>query len=78
MITECNFKTHISWNFPGGPVVKTPCFHCRGLGFYSWLGNYNKIPHSSQCGQKGKKINKYKLINPSESLCCTEEINTAL
>jgi len=19
--------------FPGGPMVKTPCFHCRGHGF---------------------------------------------
>ena len=24
---------------PGGPVVKTPCFHCRGHGFDPWLGN---------------------------------------
>ena len=22
------------WDFPGGPVVKTPCFHCRGHGFH--------------------------------------------
>ena len=20
------------WNFPGGPVVRTPCFHCRAMG----------------------------------------------
>ena len=26
-------------DFPGDPVVKTPCFQCKGLGFYSWLGN---------------------------------------
>ena len=25
--------------FPGGPVVKTPCVHCRGHGFYPWSGN---------------------------------------
>ena len=25
--------------FPGSPVVKTSCFHCRGCGFDSWLGN---------------------------------------
>ena len=25
--------------FPDGPVVKTPCFHCRGHGFDSWSGN---------------------------------------
>ena len=24
--------------FPGGPVVKTPPFHCRGAGFNPWLG----------------------------------------
>ena len=26
-------------NFPGGPVVKTPCFHCRGQGFDPWSGD---------------------------------------
>ena len=26
------------WDFPGGPVVKTPCFHCRGHGFNPWSG----------------------------------------
>ena len=25
--------------FPGGPVVKTPCFHCRGHRFNPWWGN---------------------------------------
>ena len=24
---------------PGGPVVKTPRFHCRGHGFDPWSGN---------------------------------------
>ena len=32
------FKTKIR-DFPGGPVVKTLCFHCRGQGFDPWLGN---------------------------------------
>ena len=27
------------WDFPGGPVVKTPCFPCRGREFDPWLGN---------------------------------------
>ena len=27
------------WEFPDGPVVRTPCFHCRGHGFNPWLGN---------------------------------------
>ena len=25
--------------FPGGPVVKTPCFHCSGCGFDPWSEN---------------------------------------
>ena len=27
------------WDFPGVPVVKTPCLQCRGPGFYPWSGN---------------------------------------
>ena len=30
--TDCQY-------FPGGPVVKTPSFHCRGPGFDPWSGN---------------------------------------
>ena len=26
-------------DFPGGPVVKTPCIHFRGCEFHSWSGN---------------------------------------
>ena len=26
-------------DFPGGPVVKTPCCQCRGPRFDPWLGN---------------------------------------
>ena len=25
--------------FPGGPMVKTLCFHCRGQRFSLWLGH---------------------------------------
>ena len=25
--------------FPGGPVVRTLGFHCRGCGFNAWMGN---------------------------------------
>ena len=39
--------------FPGSPVVRTPCFHCRGLG--SVLGQGTKIPQAAQCSQKEKK-----------------------
>ena len=27
-----------SWEFPGGPVVRTPWFHCRGLGSFPGQG----------------------------------------
>ena len=36
-------KIIIIRDFPGGPVVKTLCFQCRGCGFNSWSGP--KIPH---------------------------------
>ena len=37
---ECP-KTTVNayWDFPGDPVVKTLCFHCRGHGFDPWWGN---------------------------------------
>ena len=42
--------------FPGGPVLRTWCFHCWGLG--SILGWGTKIPQASQCSQKKKKKKK--------------------
>ena len=29
----------MGWDFPGGPVVRALCFHCRGHRFDPWLGN---------------------------------------
>ena len=26
-------------DFPGGPVVKTPYYQCRGISFKTWSGN---------------------------------------
>ena len=40
-------------DFPGGPVVKTPCFHCRGQRFDP--GWRTKISHALWCDQKIKK-----------------------
>ena len=28
-----------SWDFPGGPMVKTPHFQCRRFGFDPWSGS---------------------------------------
>ena len=41
-------------DFPGGPGVKTPCFHCRGHGFDPWTGKF-LMPH---CVAKKKNKNK--------------------
>ena len=35
---KATYKTPI-WDFPGCPVVGTPCFHCRGHEFNTLLGN---------------------------------------
>ena len=43
-----------SWDFPGGLVVKTLCFHCRG-GTGSIPGRGTKIPQAARRGQKVKK-----------------------
>ena len=36
---ECQCLRDGSWNFPGGPVAKTPCPQCRGPRFNPWSGN---------------------------------------
>ena len=33
------FEKQSLWDFPGGPVVKTPSFQCRGHRFDPRLGN---------------------------------------
>ena len=40
-------------DFPGGPMVKTPCFHCRWHKFYPWSGS--EIPLEAWHGGKKKK-----------------------
>ena len=37
---------YIFEDFPGSPVVKTPCFHCRGHGFCPWSRNRFSLPLS--------------------------------
>ena len=33
------YKKAISWEVPGGPVVRTPLSQCQRSGFHPWLGN---------------------------------------
>ena len=44
--------------FPGGPVVRTPRFHCCGGGFNLWLGNED--PTSQVAWPKKDPKNKQK------------------
>ena len=50
-------------SFPGGPVVKTPCFQSWGVG--SLPGQGTRVPHATWCGQK-KKI--FFLIKPGSGI----------
>ena len=50
------FKKHCIWEFPGGPVVRTPRFHFRGMGSIPGWGT--KIPQAAQYGQKQKQTKK--------------------
>ena len=47
-------------DFPGGPVVKTPRFHCRGLGFNqgSWILSLVRELRSHMPGSEAKKKKK--------------------
>ena len=38
---------------PGGPLVRTPRFHCRGRGFNPWSGM--RIAQAAWCGQIKKQ-----------------------
>ena len=62
-------KINKCWDFPGGPVVKTPCFHCRGHRFDPWLGKI-PMPHGVT-GKKKKKKEKernYKCTSVGEDV----------
>ena len=45
-------RKRASVEFPGRPVVRSPCFF-RGHGFYLWSGT--KIPKAALRGQKKKR-----------------------
>ena len=44
------------WELPGCPVVKTPCFHCQGLGFNPWSGSQD--PTRREVPKKKNRILK--------------------
>ena len=52
-------------DFPGGPVVKTPHFHCRGHGFNPWQGSQDPACFVAKKKKKKKKTTSYRLVNPT-------------
>ena len=55
----CSKKKSESREFPGGLVVKTPCFHCRTAADMGSLpGGVTKILHASRHGHKKGKSKK--------------------
>ena len=48
--------TNVNGEFPGSSMVRTPCFHCRGLG--SILGWRTKIPQVAQHDQEKQNETK--------------------
>ena len=47
-------------DFPGGPVVKSLCFQCRGHRFDLWLGNKDPTCHAARPKNKQTKKNTKK------------------
>ena len=46
----------LSWDFAGGPVVRTPCFYHSGHRFHPWSGNWN--PSRCSVEPKNKQASK--------------------
>ena len=69
IIPQQNFKKKKTWGeVPGGPVVRTWCFHCWGPGPIPRRGT--KIPQATQCSQKKKDIEMWG--DPSQGLTSTD------
>ena len=67
-----------SWDFSGGPVVKTSCLQRRGKQFYPWLG---KIPHAARPPTPQKTLKTYsraELLVTGYAYTFTPEINIIL
>ena len=49
-------------DFPRGPVVKTPNFHCRGHGFNPWSVNQDPVCQAAKKIFFRKRKTKKKII----------------
>ena len=48
--------------FPGGPLVRTPYFHCRRHKFDLWSGNLDPLSPAERPKKKKKKKKKKELM----------------
>ena len=47
-------KAKWHWVFPGSPVVRTRCLHCRGRGFHPLSGSWDTVCHLALPKKKKK------------------------
>ena len=56
-----DLKNILDRDFPGGPVVKTLYFHCRGTLYFPWMGNEDSTCCVRPKNRKKNYIKKLKL-----------------
>ena len=82
VVAICPEKNWRKKDFPGGPVVKTPAFQCRGRGFDPRSGSQESIYHAAQ--EKGKTnmerqwilLQKGENTNERDSADCTLKLRS--
>ena len=60
----------MGWDFLGGPVVKTSCFQCRGLGFNPWLRT-NILHAYGMAKNLGKKKYEKNYLKKKKKMDCS-------
>ena len=58
-----------SRDFPGGPVVRTLPFQCRGHRFDSWLGKFRKTRALIPCREHFHKSGECHVCSPGMEKC---------
>ena len=55
----------LKMDLPGGPVVETPPFHCRGHGFCPWPGKFHKLCSVAKKKKRKKNIEElFSIVYP--------------
>ena len=61
--SSISFKKENNWEFPDGPVVRTPHFHCQESGFDPWSGNQDPASSAAQPQKNKRKENNFGCLN---------------